>query len=447
MIAEIVRWLWISSLLVAVAAPNATRQPNTLVNAYDHSVATAWFDRIGELVRDTPGFTPPVASRAMGYAGVALYEALLPGMPGQRSLVGQVNDLERLPQIDPTQEYHWPSVANSVLAAITRRLFAHTGPAQRAGIDGLERNISARYEQTVPTPVMRRSIEHGRLVAAAIFAWSKGDGGHEGYMFNFPESYVPRVDEGLWEATPPDFQRALQPYWGENRPFVLDSGTECLPPPPPAYSTDPDSALYQEAWEIYDTVTNLAPWQREIALDRADDPMVTATPPGHSLSIATQVLREENVTLDQAAITYALLGMALADAFVAGWHAKYHYNQIRPITYIQRVIDPQWNGATVTDPVETPPFPEYPSGHSVEAGAAATVLAERFGEAYTFTDHTNDRLGMAPRTFPSFWAAAEEAAVSRLYGGIHYRSANERGLDQGRCVAERVLALELTAAD
>ena len=135
--------------------------------------------------------------------------------------------------------------------------------------------------------------------------------------------------------------------------------------------------------------------------------------------------------------------MALADAFIACWETKYTYNRFRPITYIQQVIDPTWNATTLTDPVLTPPFPEYPSGHSTEAGAMAAVLSAIFGEDYAFTDASQTRLGFAPRAYASFWQAAEEAAESRLYGGIHFRTSNAQGLAQGRCVAEYVNQIEL----
>jgi hypothetical protein len=280
-------------------------------------------------------------------------------------------------------------------------------------------------------------------VAASIFAWSRTDGGHEAYMFNFPKEYVPASGEGLWERTGPAYQRAMQPYWGDNRTFVLASGAECAPPPPPEFSTSPDSAMYQEALEVYHTVLALTPEQRETALFWADDPMLTATPPGHWFAIATQLLRDEDVSLAEAAELYARLGIAVADSFIGCWQAKYEYNRLRPITYIQRYIDPAWNTPELTDPVLTPPFPEYTSGHSTESGAAAQILTYYFGAAYPFVDRSQMRLGFAPRAFPTFAAAAEEAAISRLYGGIHFRSANESGLQQGRCIGDRVMQLQM----
>jgi membrane-associated phospholipid phosphatase len=221
----------------------------------------------------------------------------------------------------------------------------------------------------------------------------------------------------------------------------LTSGEECAPPPPTEYSEDPSSQFYAEAMEVYLTGLDLTPEQKMIALFWADDPGKTFTPPGHSISIATQVLRKQNASLALAAETYAKVGIAVADAFIGCWNTKYIYNLIRPITYIRAVIDAAWNNAFITDPVNTPPFPEYASGHSVQSGAAATVLTSLFGDNYQFTDETHVDLGLPARTYPSFFAAADEAAISRLYGGIHFRSAIEFGIEQGQCIGDKVNAL------
>lgn len=433
-----------AAILLAYTPPLNAQAPELPSPASEEnaSVATAWFDLILELIRHTPGFSPPVASRALGYAGVTLYEAVAPGVPGAHSLAGQLNALPALPAIEEGAAYHWPSVANSALAGITRRLFTSGSGAQRSAIDGLETSLRKRYIGQVAPDVMQRSIRYGRLIAAAVFTWSRTDGGHEGYMFNTPLDYIAPVGDGLWSPTPPGYLRALQPYWGQNRPLLLASGSECAPPPPPAYSADPSSPMYQEAQEVYDTVRNLTPEQREIALFWADDPNLTATPPGHSVAIGTQILRDENASLAQAAEVYARLGIAVNDAFIGCWNTKYQYNRIRPIDYIRKFIDPNWNKPP-TDPVVTPPFPEYPSGHSTEIAAAGRVLGSLYGEDYVLVDRTQQRLGFAPRVFSSFEAMAEEAAMSRLYGGIHFRSGNEAGLEQGRCIGDRVMQLQM----
>jgi len=405
------------------------------VAEFDAAVPTAWFDLAQGLIMNTPGYSPPVASRALGCLGVSLYESLVPGMPDHVSLAGTLNDLEPLPRGDMGIAYHWPSVANAALAAMTRSLFATAPHAMLAEIDVLEASLHG----DVPHGILLRSVDRGREMAAAIDAWSRSDGGHEGYLRNFPADYVPPGGTGLWVPTSPGFLPALQPYWGGNRCMALDSSLACDPGSPPPFSTDEDSVFFAEAMEVYETVNGLTPAQREIALFWSDDPGQTATPPGHSASILGQVLRAQDRSLADAAVAYARLGIAVCDAFIACWRVKYIHNLVRPISYIRSSIDPTWGDPL---PLTTPPFPEYTSGHSVQSAAAAEVLSATFGDV-AFTDHTHDARGLAPRSFGSFAAFAQEAAISRLYGGIHYRSAIERGLEQGRCVGAMVAALPM----
>lgn len=429
------KFIIFSLLLLALALTTAvSAQPGS-------EVATTWFDLQLKLVRETPGFTPPVAARAFGYSGVTLYEAVVTGLPGYRSLAGQLNelDLDDLPVAEA--EYDLPTAANAALAQITRLMFPTT--PDLAQIDALEAQWNAELQARIDADTFERSVAYGQAVADAIYAWSTTDGGHEGYLTNFDPDYLPPAGAGLWTPTPRpqgDPLPALQPHWGDNRTFALESGESCAPPPHPDYSEDAESDFYAEALEVYEVTTNLAPEQAAIATFWSDDPGQTATPPGHSISILTQLLRLENADLGRAAEAYARMGIAVADSFIGCWKVKYTYNLLRPITYIQSVVDSEWLPLLVT-----PPFPEYPSGHSVQSGAAAEVLAALFGEDYTFTDHTHDSRGLPARTFTSFSALADEAAISRLYGGIHFRAAIERGLEQGRCIGEQVNALQFHA--
>lgn len=422
--------------LVAIAATrseSASAHAWPGASAYDAEVPTAWFDLALRLVRTTQGFSPPVVSRAFGYAGVALYEAVAPGITKRGSFVGVLNGLTRAPG-PADSAYHWPTVANSALAAILRLLFPTTPSVNIAAIDELERRFAAEAQASLPFGIYKRSVSRGAEMARHVFDWSMTDGGHEAFLNNFP-AYTPPSGPGLWVPTPPGLLRALQPYWGANRPFVLGSGETCSSGPPPSFSESVDSAFYAEALDCYRVTSDLTPEQEAIARFWSDDPGQTATPPGHSISILTQVARELNLTLDRAAEAYAKVGIAVADAFISCWRTKYNYNLLRPVTYIRSVIDPNWTSLLVT-----PPFPEYTSGHSVQTAAAAQVLTSLFGQL-TFTDHTHDARGLPPRSFSSFAAAAEEAAISRLYGGIHFRAAIERGLEQGACIGEHVTAL------
>jgi hypothetical protein len=196
---------------------------------------------------------------------------------------------------------------------------------------------------------------------------------------------------------------------------------------------------------VYDVVRAVTPAERATAQYWSDEGGATATPAGHWIAILSGVITTEERSLAFAAEAYARLGMVMSDAFVSCWDAKYRHVFLRPITYIQRHIDPTWNTPRLTDPLLTPPFPEHTSGHSVLSAAAAQVLTELVGEDYAFVDDAHTSRGFPPRSYASFWEAAEEAALSRLYGGVHFRSAIELGVAQGRCVADQHAAIAFRA--
>jgi hypothetical protein len=283
----------------------------------------------------------------------------------------------------------------------------------------------------VPAGVAAESKAFGHAMGAAVFATSMDDGGHEGYNKNFP-TYTPPTGIGLWVPTAPG-QVALQPFWGTTvGTFVLSDAAECTPAGPPPYSESPSSLLHAEAREVYAVVNTLTPEQLTIARFWADGPG-TISGPGHSLAIVNQILSQEGANLAVAAETYARVGLANADAVTGVWWAKYHYNLLRPVTYINRVIDATWS--TV---LPTPPFPEYTSAHSTQTAAATASLEYVFGTSVPFVDHAHDADGFSPRSFNHISAAAEEAGISRIYAGIHFPSGNRHGQQQGRCVAAKV---------
>ena len=425
-----------AGLLACIGAPRlASASPRA--SAYPATVATQWFSLVLGLIKGTPGFSPPVASRALGYLGLGLYEALVPGMPGFQSLAGA------LPAFGPApgphnSGFHWPSVANVTLAALCRALFPTTSAANKAAIDALEQSFAAQFAAEIGPGKAKQAEKRGQAIAAHVFQYSSGDGGHEAYLNNFP-AYTPPVGPGLWRPTAPAFQPALQPYWGAKRAFAMPTNDAFDPGPPTPYSATVGSPAYLEALQVRDTGNSLTPDQQAIALFWADNAGATATPPGHSISILTQVLSAQGAALDLAAEAYAKVGMAVADAFVACWNTKYRYNLLRPITYIRDHIGPGWSPL-----LATPPFPEYTSGHSVQSGATAQVLTDLFG-ALAFTDHTHDAIGLPARSFADFFEAAEEAAISRLYGGIHFLPAIELGVTQGIDVGQAVLDLPFYA--
>jgi PAP2 superfamily len=426
----------------AAAQTSAAAPP---ASSYSASVASEWFRLALQLIQQTPGFSPPVASRALAYLGLSLYESVVPGMPQHRSLAGQLGELSSLPLAQPDEALHWPTVANASMALMTRMMFSNASSENKARIDLLERSLPLKHGRdfdpvVVTAEVGYRSQTFGKLMAMAIMTWARTDGGHEawGPARRTRPTYLPPGGAGQWAATPPDFTPALLPWWGENRPFALQRASDCPAPPPPAYSEEVGSTFHVQAQEVYRISTQATQQQRQFALYWADDPGKTPTPAGHWVFIATDLLEARKATLADAAETYARLNVAMADAFIAAWHAKYTRNVMRPVTFVQLVIDSHW----VPTLMNTPPFPEFPSGHSVQSSAAAAVLAQAFGADTAFTDNTHNDRGWGPRSFKSFKEAADEAALSRLYAGIHYRFGIELGKAQGDCVGRKALELK-----
>ena len=408
------------------------RDPVRSVRRFGAEVPVAYYDLSFRLSKRTGGITPPVQARIFAYMGLALYESLIGGMPHHRSIASHLNGIGQLPKAHGN--YHWPLVASAAMAEVMRGLWgdATNVAAQNiADIDTLEAQF-ATAATDVHGSLARRSIDFGHAVGAAIFETSKDDGEHRSYLTNFPTSYVPPVGPGLWAPLPG--QTALQPFWRDRMTPFVSAGAACDPGPPPEYSETPGSTFYDEAFEVYDVSTHLTAEQLTIARFWADGPG-TINGPGHSLSTASQVLVQVGANLEEAAETFARVGLAAADAVLTCWFSKYEYNLIRPITYIRKVIDPAYG-----TPLPTPPFPEYTSAHSVQTAAALTTLQALFGDI-GYTDHTHDLDGFAPRTFASLSDSMLETGLSRLYGGIHYHAAIFDGFAQGRCVSEEVNAL------
>lgn len=399
-------------------------------NAYNADVPVHYFDFSLKLVKETPGFSPPVAARAFGFMGLALYESVVPGIPTHKSMDGILYELAGMTLPEQGVDYHWPTVANNAMALIVDSLFRTASPANKDSLLYIKTFYNDLFASQVNAQVFNDSKAFGEAIATDVFDYSRTDGGHNAFMMNFPDTYVPPVGPDLW--VPFGQQVCLQPYWGDHRPFIEDDTIEAISPPAPEFSTEPGSDFYNYAFEVYDKGLNLTAEEMNIALFWADGNN-TITPPGHSISILNQTLTDENSNLDLASIAYAKLGIAVSDAFLACWKTKYIYNLCRPVTYIRQHIDSTWLPL-----IGTPPFPEYPSGHSSQSGAMATVMTDLFGSSYSFVDDTHGDLFGGPRSFDSFEEAGQEAAVSRLYGGIHFRFGNMAGLDLGNIVGENV---------
>ncbi|MFB6456170.1 vanadium-dependent haloperoxidase [Chitinophaga sp. Hz27] len=399
------------------------------------AVPVSWYQLELKLIKETPGFTPPIAARAIAYTGITLHEAVLGNSRYAVSLVGQLNGLQSVPPYNRQQTYSWPVVANSAMAQIIRSLFPNASAANQQLIAQLESTNQQAYTDSCSTTIITRSVAYGKQVADSIYQWSASDGGKDGYLNNFPSSYIPPVGPGLWVPTPPQFQSAMLPYWGNNRTLLKPAASDSVILLPPTFATDTTSAFYQAAHLVYQKRLTLTPEETTIALYWADGGG-TFTPPGHLIAIAAQLAADQHLGLSQAAALFAQTGISLNDAGILCWKYKYHYNTIRPVTYINRYIDSSW-----TPLIATPPFPSFTSGHATFTGAAGTVLAGVFGNSFSFTDRQKVPEGFAPRSFSSFNAMIDEAAISRIYGGIHYEFDSEAGKATGKQLAARVLSL------
>ncbi len=425
-----VKSAFLRTLLASIAVAATAFQP-AFAEKPTPEVLFNWYKMALELTRHTATYTPPVASRTFAYMGVAALEAAATGNPKLKSLAGQVNGLTPVPLRETGQTYDEAAIIQGVMATLVPALYANTGPTGQRVMASVEAKWRDVVAEGLPDDVVTRSLDYGQTIAAHILEWSKNDGGAVIANMGFPMDYALKEGPANWKPTNVIAvqQKPLLPNWGTNRTFAMKDGAACPLPPPPEYSEDPNSEFFKQAKEVMDTKKALTPEQRATARFWSDDPMLSPTPPGHWVSIALQIMERDKSDIAQSTEVLAALGITLADAFIANWHTKYEYDLLRPVTYIRRTMDKTWE-STMT----TPPFPEYPSGHSTQSAAAAFVLTGAFGENFSFEDTTHIRDGIKARTYPNFMAAAEEAGLSRLYGGIHFRAAIERGLDQGKCV-------------
>lgn len=424
---------------VALVGASCSRRvaPERPAAAHAAALHDAVHQLTGVIVYDI--FSPPQASRVYAYASIAAYEAIRHGDSAYRSLAGQVNGLHAVPAP--------PAVADVSLPLAGVHAFMTVGQAltfSRARMDSLRAAMVARYERELPGEVYRRSIAYGDTVARHILAWAAGDGFKESR--GYPKySVVARPER--WIPTPPAYMDGVEPHWGTLRPFAMDSGSQFRPRPPHPFDTTASSPFMREVREVYEVTRALTSEQREIAGFWDCNPYVMhvqghtmfatkkITPGGHWMGITGIAARKAGADLVASAAAYARTAIALADGFIASWDEKYRSALVRPETVINRLVDEAW------EPVlQTPPFPEYTSGHSVISNAAAVVLTDVFGDGFAFSDSTELEYGLPVRSYPSFANAAAEAAISRLYAGIHYRRAIEEGSEQGRRVGALVVS-------
>lgn len=385
-------------------------------------------------------FSPPVAARIYTYMSVAAYEAAIHKDDKYVSLAGQLNGLEPVPQPQAGVEYCYELAAVQAMFKVARTLVFSEDK-----MDAFYEKIMQDFKDVdMPDDIFERSVEYGSKVADHILAWSGKDNYKQSRSF---PKYSILDDPATWKPTPPAYMDAVEPHWNKIRTFGLDSAGQFKPKAPTAFSIDKASNFYKEALEVHEIGKNLTKEQREIASFWDCNPFVMnvkghvmfatkkISPGGHWMNITHVACKKTNADFVKSIEAYVRVAVSLFDGFVSCWDEKYRSKLIRPETYINQYIDENW-----VPLLQTPPFPEYTSGHSVISASAAVTLTKLFGENFAFTDSTEIEFGLTARSFKSFDEACKEAAISRMYGGIHYRPAFENGLIEGNAVGSYILS-------
>lgn len=391
--------------------------------------------------------TPTYGSRALGYLGLSMYETVVNGSKKHVSMAMQLTNLGNLPKPTPGVSTNYIIAMNAGQAFMLKKLFDYADAARITSIDSLEMVILNENRGGLTQAEVDRAIYYGKSVAGAIYEWSQTDGGHLGYQRNFEPTYKFPSGSSYWQ--PPINGQVVSPYplhpfWGQNRTFSPENKNIATPEMLP-FSRVMTSDYFKMMEEVYQSNSRLSQAEKEIAAWWGDDPTESFTPPGHSYSIANQVVKQSKSDIFAAAEIYARVGMAVADAFVNCWKAKYKYHCERPSTYIRANINPSF-----VQFWPEPPFPAFYSGHSVQGASSATVLEDLLGSNYAFTDSSHvgrekdfiRNIDYKVRKFNSFWEAAEESAMSRFYGGIHTKLDNQVGLLEGKKIGKNINQLK-----
>ena len=385
--------------------------------------------------------SPVAASRYYGYINlaanqaVALFNKNQPQFPG---LIRGLNNLSVDESLVSRGDFHFTTIL-ALYKAGSRLL--PSGYLLQTKMDSLKLVAGKRK---IPADKILASVQIVDKLVDQVIKYAYEDGF---VKLSGLRRFTPTTGDEYWQPTAPGFMSALEPYWGTLRPFFLDSCSQFSGGRPHKYSSDTTSSFYTELKEVYSIGKNLSKEQAEIAnfwdcnpfalqqIGHLEFGIKKISPGGHWMGITGIACKKKKLNLSKTAYTHALVSIGLADAFISCWNNKYKYNRVRPVTAIRKLIDRSWSPL-----LQTPPFPEYTSGHSVISTTASVILTNLFGENFSFTDDTEKEFGLPARKFNSFKEAAREAAISRLYGGIHFRDAIENGVKEGEQIGKFVIS-------
>ncbi len=440
----------ISTLLLSLLLVFSCKENNIIhqrqVDDFNLSGLNHWNKILTDaMVKDI--FSPPVASRIYVYANIAAYEILSVHNDSYKSLSHVIKHLGEIPGIDAKNAPDYPIAAIVAFAEVAYQLvysYEMIAEAQDKYLKDLRRiGVSEKK--------IKNAVDYGKIVADYILKWAEEDG-YKGR--NNTSQVIKNLGIGTWQPTPPDFLEPIEPNWNKLRTFIIDSANQFKPGEPTEFNIEKSSQFYQESYHVYEKVKNSTKEEVEIAQFWDCNPNAShhmghlmkfqqkISPGAHWILITSEATTKATKTLIERSMIFTSVALALADGFISCWAEKYRSVVIRPETYINKYIDEDWKPI-----LQTPAFPEYTSGHSVVSAASATILTSLLGDKFAFKDSTEVDYGLPVRSFESFNAAAEEAAISRLYGGIHYMPAIENGVRQGRTLGHYIaqhLSLKLS---
>ncbi|WP_338875656.1 vanadium-dependent haloperoxidase [Spirosoma sp. SC4-14] len=376
---------------------------------------------------------PPAASRFYTYCLLGAHEI---AARNQKTIVAPTQLLRGLKPIEIGRKEPYDSQIAALYCILeTGKLLLPSGYMLEEEETKL---IDQLKKQKYSEQLIRSSVAVAQTVAKQVVAYAADDNYRN---LSARQRYRPGKSDSTWYPTPPGYMEGIEPHWRTIRPMLIDSCSQFKPAPPVSFSKDTSSAFYRLTYQVYQVGNTLTDEQRMIASFWDCNPFAINTsghmsigfkkisPGGHWMSIVSLAAEKAQLSFEKAIMVHSLASITLMDAFISCWDEKYRSNRIRPETVINKYINVRWQPL-----LQTPPFPEYTSGHSVISTAVAEVLTYLLGDNFAFIDTTETLFELPERSFPSFRKAAEEAAISRLYGGIHYLDAIENGQAQGRAV-------------
>jgi len=428
--------VWSLIIMIIILSISSCRQKNSL-RLPDSEILHQNMDQLTQvIIYDV--FTPPVASRLYVYAALASYEAVRYRKEGSKSIAERLNGFGPLPKPEENKEYDLTLAASKAFFNVVRNVKVFSVDS----LNNYEETLYQSFRDNLDDSVYNRSVDFGNKVAEVILARAKNDGY---FISRGKPKYLGSNEPGKWRPTPPDYLDGVEWCWNEMLPMAMDSASQFIPERPPVYSTDTSSLFYRSLLEVYKINMNLTEEEMEIARYWDDNPFVIEhsghmmfgnkkiTPGGHWIGISAIASKQSGADAITTAKAYALTAIALYDGFISCWDEKYRSNYIRPVTAINELLDDTWMSY-----LQTPPFPEYTSGHSTITAAAAEVLTSVFGDNFAFQDTSDLRYIGMQRHFNSFNEAAEEVSISRVYGGIHYMFSVDIGAEQGKKLGQMI---------